>query len=74
VEAWRCDVARPDGSTYGRNVPDWLLAQQQQYSATAPDQSRTRPRRKMQSGHKARRCATIGHRKGSLPRSPTLLR
>jgi hypothetical protein len=33
-----------------------------------------RVRRGGSHGHKARRCATSGQRKGSLPRSPTLLR
>jgi hypothetical protein len=61
------------GSNSGRNL--LLLIQQYDYSAARGlSQARTYDPTRRCDAYNARRCATSGQRKGSLPRSPMLLR
>ena len=52
-----------------------MLIQQNEYSAARRlSQARTYDPTRRCDAYNARRCATSGQRKGSFPRSPTLLR
>jgi hypothetical protein len=52
-----------------------MLIQQNEYSAAHRfSRARTYDPTRRYDPYNARRCATSGQRKGSLPRSPTLLR
>jgi hypothetical protein len=50
----------------GRNVPDWLLIQQYEYSATLPPQSRPFDANSRSTTLTRRGCVTSGQRKGSV--------